>query len=212
MAEVAAVAPIYGLITGSIAIIRLAIDVYSAVQDKSGIPQRLRKVSEKLQPLKELLTSAKDQYDSKKLDQQVWDDAEDSFKRCEELCQELHDLLSKVYPEEDASEGKRLWKNTKIVLSNKSKTAEQLLKEIWEYLDVFAKKGIVTNITLLREIKEVIDELLPQSGTTLNHSGIGDQIAGDKIAGNKYQTGDNGRQFFGSVGTYHEGRPGGQSN
>lgn len=212
MAEVAAVAPIYGLITGSIAIIRLAIDIYSAVQDKSGIPQRLRKVSEKLQPLKELLTSAKDQYDSKKLDQQVWDDAEDSFKRCEELCQELHDLLSKVYPEEDASEGKRLWKNTKLVLSNKSKTAEQLLKEIWEYLDVFAKKGIVTNITLLREIKEVVDELLSQSGNTYTHSGMGDLIHGDKIGGNKYQTGDNGMQNFGSIGTYHGGTPGGQSN
>lgn len=88
----------------------------------------------------------------------------------------------------------------------KGKTAEQLLKEIWDYLDVFAKKGIITNTTLLQEIKEVVDELSPQSGNTLNHSGIGDQVAGDKIAGNQYKQGDNGRQIFGSIGTYHEGR------
>lgn len=87
--------------------------------------------------------------------------------------------------------------------------AEQLLKEIWDYLDVFAKKGIITNTALLREIKEVVDELFPKSGDTFKHLGIGDQVAGDKIAGNQYKQGDNGRQIFGSVGTYHEGRPGG---
>jgi hypothetical protein len=207
MTEVAAVAAVYGLITGSIAIVRLSIDIYNTVQDKSGIPQRLRKVSEQLQPLEGLLVSARDQYDSQKLDQQIWDDTKDGFSRCKELCEELHDLLSKVYPKEDASESNRLWKNTKTVLSNKSKTAEQLLKEIWDYLDVFAKKGIITNTTLLREIKEVVDELFSQSGNNFYYSGTGDQVAGNKIAGSQYTQGDNGRQIFGSIGTYHEGRP-----
>ena len=106
-----------------------------------------------------------------------------------------------------ASDSTRLWKNTKTVLSNKSKTAEQLLKEIWDYLDVFAKKGIITNTTLLREIKEVVDELFSQSGNNFYYSGTGDQVAGNKIAGSQYTQGDNGRQIFGSIGTYHEGRP-----
>ena len=207
MAEVAAVAAVYGLITGSIAIVRLSIDIYSAVEDKSGIPERLRKVSEKLQPLEGLLRNAQDRYDGEQLSHQIWEDAENDFKRCNGLCEDLHGLLAKAYPTQEDSKAGRLWKNTKTVLSGKGKTAEQLLKEIWDYLDVFAKKGIITNTALLREIKEVVDELFPQSGNTFNHSGIGDQVAGDKINGNQYKQGDNGRQIFGSIGTYHEGRP-----
>lgn len=212
MAEVAAVAGVYGLITGSIAIVRSGIEIYVAVRNKSGIPDRLRKVSERLKPLEGLLESAKDQYDSQKLDQKIWDDAEDDLKRCQELCHELHDLLIKVYPEDEATKSVRFWTSAKAVLGGKSKTAEQLLREIWMYLDIFEKKGIVTNMALLREIKDTVDELFPSSGSTLNHSGSGDNVAGDKFTGNKYQQGDNGRQFFGSIGTYHEGTPRGQSS
>lgn len=210
MAEVAAAAAVYGLIAGSIAIIRTAIDIYSAVQDKSGIPERLRKVSENLQPLEALLRNAGDQYNSKQLSQQIWKEADNDFKRCNELCRDLHDLLVKAFPNEEASKPGRLWRNTKIVLSGKGKTAEQLLKEIWACLDVFAKKGIITNTALLQEIKDLIEELSPDSGgrSTFYHSGIGDQIAGDKVNGNKNQQRDNGRMYNAPITTINEGTHG----
>lgn len=207
MAEAAA---IYGLITGTIEVIRTAIDIYKAVQDKSGIPERLRKVSGELAPLEGLLRNAQDQYDSKQLGQNIWDDTEGELKRCNELCTELRDLLLTVYPKEEASKPGRFWKNTKTVLSGKGKTAEQLLKEIWMLLDIFAKKGIVTNTALLEEIKQVVDELFSGSSNTFNHYGQGDQVAGDKFTGHKIQQGNvSGRQIFGgSFGTYNEGTQG----
>jgi len=210
MGEVAAVAAVYGLITGSVAIIRLSIDIYNAVEDKSGIPERLRKVSEKLQPLKALLQNAQDRYDSKQLGHQIWADAENDFKRCHELCKDLHDLLVKVYPEKEATKSGRFWKNTKTVLSGKGKTAEQLLKDIWGYLDVFAKKGIVTNTALLQEIKDVVEELSPDAGSrsAFYHSGIGDQVAGDKVSGNKNQQRDNCRMYNAPINTINEGTRG----
>jgi len=207
MAEVATGAAVYGLITGSLAVIRAAIDIYGAVQNRPGIPKKLQKVSDSLRSVQTLLESAKSQYDGENLEEQVWIDAEKDFERCEELCKELHDLLDKAYPSDRGSKTGRFWKNTKTALSGKSKTAEQLLKDIWENLDVFAKRGIVTNTRLLRELRNVVEELSGDSSIsdTFNHSGIGDQIAGDKVAGNKYQQGDNGRMYNAPINTVNEG-------
>lgn len=157
MAEVAAAASVYGLITGSIAAIRTAIDIYHAVQNKSGIPERLRKVSESLPNLETILDSAKAQYNDENLKQKAWIDARQDFEHCEEHCQELRDLLAKAYPEKEESTSDRLWRSTKTVLSRKSRTAEQLLNDIWTCLDILEKKGIITNTTLLLEIKDVVD-------------------------------------------------------
>lgn len=207
MAEVAAAASVYGLITGSIAAISTAIDIYHAVQNKSGIPERLRKVSESLPNLETILDSAKAQYDGEKLKQRVWIDSQQDFERCEELCRELRDLLAKAYPEKEESTSGRLWKSTKTVLSRKSRSAEQLLNDIWTYLSILEKKGIITNTTLLQEIKDVVDELSVESGSvsTFNHYGTGDQIAGDKISGNKNQMGNSGRMYNAPITTINEG-------
>lgn len=212
MAEVAAAAAVYGLITGSIALIRTAIDIYGAVQNEAGIPAKLKKVSDNLPPLQTLLEGAKAQHECGNLDIQVWTNVKEDFEHCEELCKELHDLLAKAYLAEDASKRSRFWTHTKTVLSGKGNTAEQLLKDIWVYLDVFAKKGIVTNTALLREIKDVVDELslVSGSGSTFNHSGIGDQVAGDQFTGNKYQQGDSGRMFNAPINTINEGTKGGK--
>ena len=51
-------AGVYGLMTGTIAIIQTSIAIYDAVQDKSGVTKELRKVSSQMPSIKELLEEA----------------------------------------------------------------------------------------------------------------------------------------------------------
>jgi hypothetical protein len=37
-------AAVYGLVTGTIDIVKVSIEIYRAVKDQSGIPEKLRKV------------------------------------------------------------------------------------------------------------------------------------------------------------------------
>ena len=51
-------AGVYGLITGTIAVVQTSIAIYDAVQDKSGVTKELRKVSSQMPSIKELLEEA----------------------------------------------------------------------------------------------------------------------------------------------------------
>jgi hypothetical protein len=83
------------------------------------------------------------------------------------------------------------------LLSRKSKTAEQLLKEIHGYLEILKQRQIITNTTLLDDIKKTVDELFLQSGFTQNNVS-GTNIGGDQVNNN---TGS-GHQFNGPGGTF----------
>ena len=95
-----------------------------------------------------------------------------------------------------------MWKGTQTVFSNKGKSAEALLKEIWEHLDTLAKQQIINNTALLEDIKTLVQELCPDATTkgtqdvrgdvqgdvihTINGDKVGgDKVGGDKVAGNK---------------------------
>ena len=54
-----------------------------------------------------------------------------------------------------------MWKGTQTVFSNKGKSAEALLKEIWEHLDTLAKQQIINNTALLEDIKTLCKSYVP---------------------------------------------------
>jgi hypothetical protein len=201
MSGVEVAAAVFGVVAGTIDLIHKSIEIYGAVKDKSGIPKALKKVSDKLPSLEELLRGAQAQYKEGKLntiDKQTWDNAKQEIEQCKELCQELHDLLLSAYPKADAGKAGRLWKGTKTVFSSKGKSAEALLKEICEHLDTLAKHQIINNTALLEEIKSLVQELCPQSTTTstqsingdirgdITHTHNGDKVGGDKFGGDKF--------------------------
>jgi hypothetical protein len=190
-------AAIYGLIVGTIEIIKVSKEVYSAVKDKSGIPRALRATSDKLGPLLELLEGAKENEPA----EQVWVEVGKEVQRCNQACKELQELLLKAYPKEDAGSFRRFVKGTGTVVSGKGRTAEKLLKEIQECLDVLVDRQILTNADLLAKIKATIDELLPQSGYTQNNV-HGDNINGDKKT---YKSTGSSHMFTGDGGTYNFG-------
>jgi hypothetical protein len=194
-------AAVYGLVTGTIDIVKISIEIYRAVKDQSGIPEKLRKVSDRLPSLVEVLQSAETQYQAGKPDEQTWLKGGEDARRCKDACQELQELLQRAYPKVDAGRVERFFKSTESVLSGKGKTAEQLLAEIYGCLQLLMDRRILTNTALLKDIKKTVDESLPQSGLTQNNFS-GPNIGHDQ---NNYTASGSGHMFTGAGGTYHIG-------
>jgi hypothetical protein len=197
MSGLEAAAAVSGLIGLTIAVIDASVQIYDAVKDKSGIPEKLRKVSDTLPSLAELLKGAQAQFDKDQPTKQAWFEVKKDLERCHGACQELHDILESAYPKTDTGAVSRVFKNVGTLLSRKSKTAEQLLKEIHGYLEILKQRQIITNATLLDDIKETVDELFPRPGITQNNAS-GTNIGGDQVNNN---TGS-GQQFNGPGGTF----------
>jgi hypothetical protein len=201
-------AAVFGLIVGAIQIIETSIEIYGAVKDKSGIPPKLQKVSEKLPSIKDLLKSAEAQNKDgmvdkmSKLDRQMRNNAEQEVEHCKQLCQELQDVLASAFPKAEAGKAGRLWKGTMTVVSGKGKKAEQIFKEISQYLQLLADRQIITNTELLEDIKASVKELFPQDGTINMTNENGDNVNGTQ---NK-QTGS-GKMFTSAISglTFNEG-------
>jgi hypothetical protein len=190
---------VYTLITGTITIVDVSIQIYNAVKDTSGITKELSTVSRKLPSIKELLEDAAAQYNAQKLGEQEWLNAGADIKSCNEACQELQEVLESAYPQPDASKLDRVFKNLGNIVSRKGKTAEQLLKDIYSYLELLKQRRIITNARLLEDIKEAVDELFPKSGVTQNNV-HGDNIGRDKKT---YTSSGSGHMFTGDNGTYN---------
>lgn len=174
---------VFDLVVSTIEVVKISIEIYQAVQDKSGIPRRLRKVSDTLPSLLEILKNAEAQYNARQPDLQAWVNAESDVKHCEEACQDLQGLLKSIYPKAGASKVGRFFKGTGTILSGKGKTAEQLLADIHEHLKLLMDRQIITNTTLLQEIKETVDDIFSKSGITQNNT-HGTNVAGDQSFNN----------------------------
>jgi hypothetical protein len=200
MSALEAAAAVSGLIGFTIAVIQGSIQIYGAVKDKSGIPERLRKVSDALPSLLEVLEGAKAQFDKDHPPKQAWVEVEKDVKRCQESCQELHDILERTYPKADAGTLGRVFKNMGNLVSRKSKTAEELLKDIHGYLEILKQRQIITNTEKLDDIKNTIDELFPASGIIQNtNSGINVGHNNGQISN---QSGGSGNMFTGPNGNF----------
>jgi hypothetical protein len=201
MSGIESAAGVWGLIADTISVIETSIKIYDAVRDKSGITKELRKVSEQLPSIKELLEDAKAQYDPKKLDAQKWVEAGADVKNCIEACKELQDVLDRAYPKAGAGLVGRVFKNLGNLVSQKGRTAEQLLKDIHGYLDLLHQRQIITNTKLLQEVKRAVDELFQQSGMTQ----IQNNVNGHNVGRDLTYSGGPGPMFNGPGVTYYAG-------
>ena len=200
MSGLAAAAAVSGLIGLTITVIQGSIQIYGAVKDKSGIPERLRKVSDTLPSLLELLEGAKPQFDKDHPPKQAWVEVEKDVQRCHAACQELHEILESAYPKDDAGTMRRVCKNIGNLINRKSKTAEELLKDIHGYLEILKQRQIITNTEKLDDIRKTIDELFPTSGIIQNtNSGINVGHNNGQISN---QSGGSGNMFTGPNGNF----------
>jgi hypothetical protein len=190
---------VFDLVLGTIEVIKTSVEIYKAVQDKSGIPEKLKKVSEKLPSILEILQSAEARYKAGQPEEQAWVTAESDVRHCKEGCQDLQDLLKSAYPRADTGKVGRFFKGTGTVLSGKGKTAEQLLVEIHGYLTRLMDRQILTNTALLEDIKKTVDDMLLQPGLS-QHNVKGPNIGRDQ---HNHNNSGSSQQFYGAGGTYN---------
>lgn len=189
----------YSLITGTIEIINISIEIYNAVKDKDGIPLKLRKVSDKLPSLVEILKGAEAQYKAGTPDASTWAKSRGDVERCKDACQQLQDTLKKALPESNAGAFRCFMKTAGTVLSGKGKTAEQLLADISGYLELLMDRQILTHTELLEGIKKTVDELVPQAALTQNN------VNGPNFGRDQNFMGGEGPMFNGPGVTYNAG-------
>lgn len=207
MAEVAAVSAIFGLVTGSIDVIKICITIYKDVQDKTKLPKRLRLVAEQLPSIQQILLSAQD--NQNQLHHSRWIEAKSDLERCHESCEALTKLFEEAFPKQDAGKFGRLITAAATVLHSKGQKAEKILRQIKSALDNLTTQDVITNTKLLDEITLVLADMqkdnnegLPsqESGTQNNNMGG----TGHFTTINNEASG-NARQFNGPVGNFFEG-------
>ncbi|KAK5685481.1 hypothetical protein LTS10_003560 [Elasticomyces elasticus] len=192
-------AVVYGVVVGTIELIKTAREIYDAVQDKSGIPDKLKKVAEQLPSVESLLQGAQEQYDKSQANKDVWTQAKPDVEQCQKHCKALKDLLDKALPKEGSNTAERTWKATKNVLGSTSKDAQKHLKAICDALSKLQQRQIITNTALLEDIKVIVGELAGDGIYKYHHEGIGDVNVAESGGHFNQQSGANSKMFNGPI-------------
>ncbi|KAK4893420.1 hypothetical protein LTR27_008316 [Elasticomyces elasticus] len=200
---VAEVATIYSLVTGTIDFIKIALAIYEAVKDKDRLPGQLRIVAEKLPSIEQLLATSEQQ--SRVLPPATWAAVRQNLERCHTGCGEIREIFEEAFPK-CANVVHRVWTGAVVVLSGKGKRAEQLLKEVYQELEVLARHQIVTNTDLLAGIKVAVDQMDVGDRSIYNNSGSGPLAVNSGLGIQHVNTNSGpGHQFNAPITTAHFG-------
>ncbi|KAK6424590.1 hypothetical protein LTR81_002930 [Elasticomyces elasticus] len=172
MSGVAEAATVYSLVTGTIEIIKTAIEIWEAVKDKDKLPRQLRVVAEKLPSIQQLLATSEQQYQLKRLPDSQWATAKQNVERCRIGCEDIRAIFDKAFPP-NANAVHRAWTGTVTVLSGRGKKAEELFREVYQELEILGQYHIVTNIDILAQLKAAVEQLGASDKTTYQHYGAG---------------------------------------
>ncbi|KAK4961404.1 hypothetical protein LTR10_001894 [Elasticomyces elasticus] len=172
MSGVAEAATVYSLVTGTIEIIKTAIEIWEAVKDKDKLPRQLRVVAEKLPSIQQLLATSEQQYQLKRLPDSQWVTAKQNVERCRTGCEDIRGIFDKAFPS-NANAVQRAWTGTVTVLSGRGKKAEELFREVYQELEILGQYHIVTNIDILAQLKAAVEQLGASDKTTYQHYGAG---------------------------------------
>jgi hypothetical protein len=193
MSVVGEASAIFGLVTGSIDLIKMAIDICQAADGNA--PKRIKSVADQLPSIEQLLENARDTRDEQN---DIWKGVAEDVKHCQAACRALKNIFDQACPREGSSRGRRVWNTSAVIITGKRTRAEEHLAVILKTLDVFKAKLIITNTKLLEDLKSAIAAFDCEDGR-MNHFGIGDQFSISGGTVNAPKGGSN--QFIGSVGS-----------
>ncbi|KAK4901246.1 hypothetical protein LTR27_001803 [Elasticomyces elasticus] len=197
MSGVAEAATVYSLVTGTIEIIKTAIEIWEAVKDKDKLPRQPRVVAEKLPSIQQLLATSEQQYQLMRLPDTKWATARQNVERCRTGCEDIRGIFDKAFPS-NANAVQRVWTGTVTVLSGRGKKAEELLQDVYKELEVLGQYHIVTNTELLAQIGAAVKELKGGEKPTYHHSGSG-ALSVHTGTGPQYTNSGEGHMFNGLV-------------
>jgi hypothetical protein len=103
------------LIDACIGIANTIIDIGRAVHDAQGLPPKLRDLLEKLPAIEELLESAYESCEERRITENASKSVQPILKQCEEALGELRDIFRKACLKDGENRTKRIWKGVKAV-------------------------------------------------------------------------------------------------
>lgn len=135
MSGVGEASAIFGLITGSIDAIKLAIKSYRAAdQNASGWIQEVAYQLPYIQELLEKARDTKDEHDG------IWRTVAKEVGSCEEACRALQNIFDKAFSEEDAGKKHYVWLQLNLI--SKKRQVKQHMEVIHNTLVVIQEKVI----------------------------------------------------------------------
>lgn len=170
MSGVGEASAVFALITGSIDLVKLSIEIYRAAQGKA--PSRIRAVAKELPSIVQLLEDAHGNAKAKTTLDSIWSKVKPDLERCKEECAALHILLENACPANDSNPAQRIWKTSVAIVKGKRSEAEEHLAAILKTLSVLQTHHVITNTQLLEDVKETLEEW-GESDSGIVHSGTG---------------------------------------
>jgi hypothetical protein len=204
MAGLGEASAIFGLLTGSINLIKLSIEIYKAAQGKA--PSRIRAVAKELPSIVQLLEDADSNAKAAPGDS-VWTQVKPDLERCKEECAALHALFETACPTNESNPAQRMWKTSVAIFKGKRSEAEEHLAAILKTLSVLETHHVITNTRLLEEVKETLEEW-EDNDAGIVHRGTGhNNVVKDGATYNELRAEGNGRNIQTQGGTYNEQAP-----
>jgi len=204
MAGLGEASAIFALITGSIDLIKLSIEIYKAAQGKA--PSRIRAVARELPSIVQLLEDADVNAKAAPHDS-IWSKVKPDLERCKEGCAALHTLFENACPANASNPAQRAWKTSVAIVRCKRSEAEEHLAAILKTLSVLETHHVITNTRLLEEVKETLEEW-EENDTGIVHNGTGNNnVVKDSATYNEMHAEGNGRNIQTHGGTYNEQAP-----
>jgi hypothetical protein len=193
---------IFSLITGSIDVIKLSIEIYKAAQGRA--PSRIRAVAKELPSIVQLLEDA-DSNAKAASDSSIWNKVKPDLERCKEECAALHTLFENACPTNGATPAQRVWKTSVAILIGKRSEAEKHLAAILKTLSVLETHHVITNTKMLEDVRETLEEW-EENDLGIIHRGTGhNKVNTGSGTYNDMHAQDNGRNI--QAGTYNEQAP-----
>jgi hypothetical protein len=201
MAGVGEASAIFALITGSIDLIKLSIEIYRAAQGKT--PSRIRAVAKELPSIVQLLEDA-DVNSRAAPNDSIWNRVKPDLERCKQECAALHTLFEDACPTNGATPAQRVWRTSVAIVKGKRSEAEGHLAAILNTLSVLETHHVITNTRLLEDVKETLEEW-EENDAGIVHRGTGhNNVVKDGGTYNEMRAEGNGRNIQTQGGTYNE--------
>ena len=192
------------LIDACIGIANTIIDIGRAVHDAQGLPPRLRELLEKLPAIQDLLESARESCEERRITEDASKNAQPILKQCEEALAELRDIFRKACPKDGENRTKRIWRGTKTVFFGRDSQVQKLLTTIQDNLRLLEQKEIYVIGDKLDALQQVTEALANDETGKYSHTGAGSIFAAEGGHQENYVGGGSNNRIINKPGVYHE--------
>ncbi|KLP05331.1 ankyrin 3 [Fusarium fujikuroi] len=204
---------VVGLVSGILTILETIGKLSDALKNAKDLPPAFREVADKLPIVRDIL-QAVEKHLSTSADQGADEAIKAVLKHCREKAEKLEKLFKAVEPSEDSSSFKRYALMVRSL--GKGNRVEVLSKGMMEDVKLLvqnhaAQAATEAQVAKLSEAIRVMSSMefsLPEEeAISQTHYGSGDNVAGNKYAGNHNENSGSGTAYFAPVTQHVHSRP-----